>query len=217
MITIALVATKGGVSKSTLCTNLATIAAADGDGVLVIDLDPQESAAQWSVLRGGRPPEVVAGLPKQLAPMLDAARDGGADVVFIDTQGHAAQSGAAAARCADVVIVPCRTSAPDILAVADTIELLQAADAKCKAVAVLLAPGPKSKEIPEAEAALGEVHGLMVLGAHVTERKDYRDAFKAGEGVVEMNPGSVAAGEMRGLWGEIKSYIKVLEKRKAHV
>jgi cellulose biosynthesis protein BcsQ len=52
MKTIALYNLKGGVGKTTVAVNLACLAAADGAGVLLWDLDPQ-GAAGWS-LRAGR-------------------------------------------------------------------------------------------------------------------------------------------------------------------
>ena len=43
--------TKGGSGKTTVATNLAVIAAADGRDVLLVDADDQETAADFSVLR----------------------------------------------------------------------------------------------------------------------------------------------------------------------
>jgi chromosome partitioning protein len=48
MQTLALVCQKGGAGKTTLAIHLAAEAAAHGLRVLLLDLDPQASAARWA-------------------------------------------------------------------------------------------------------------------------------------------------------------------------
>lgn len=210
MLVVALVASKGGVGKSTDAVNLATIATASGSSV-IIDLDPQESAVAWSTIRGDREPKAVAGLPDTLPRMLEVARAGAADFVFIDTQGHADRPGVIAARHADLVLVPCRTSAVDVLAMRDTVALLRHADALDKAVAILFAPSARSREVAEAEAALHAL-GLPALHPPVVDRKEYRDAFRDGLAVTESAPRGPAAEEMRALWQAILARAKKVTK-----
>jgi chromosome partitioning protein len=65
MLCIAVVNSKGGVGKTTLCAALAVRAAKDGKRVVLVDLDPQQSLAEWFNLRGGAGssnPEIMAGL-----------------------------------------------------------------------------------------------------------------------------------------------------------
>jgi hypothetical protein len=53
MQVIAIVSQKGGVGKSTLAVHLAAEVAAQGQRVLVLDLDPQGSAMEWASRRSG--------------------------------------------------------------------------------------------------------------------------------------------------------------------
>ena len=73
MQTIAIIAQKGGVGKTTLALHLA-VEAAGADTVAVIDLDPQASASGWSDSREGEEPAVVACPATRLNVTLEAAR-----------------------------------------------------------------------------------------------------------------------------------------------
>ena len=50
MKTVSVIAQKGGAGKTTLSLSLACAAAAEGLSAVVIDLDPQASAAIWSAV-----------------------------------------------------------------------------------------------------------------------------------------------------------------------
>ncbi len=81
---------------------------------LVIDADPQASASQWSAWREGAPPEVIDSPPPLLARKIEQAQQMGAGLIVIDTPPHADGAASAAARLADLVLVPCRPSALDL-------------------------------------------------------------------------------------------------------
>jgi Mrp family chromosome partitioning ATPase len=59
MVTVAVIAQKGGVGKTTLALHLAVEAAKAGPAIIV-DIDPQSSAAQWADNRMAKEPTVVA-------------------------------------------------------------------------------------------------------------------------------------------------------------
>src|SRR6266545_2971083 len=85
----SIVSQKGGSGKTTLALHLA-IAAAKGRKVLVIDLDPQQSAERWHAIRqrttGSKDdPSIAAGPYQKLPDMLRTARKLGAELVLIDT------------------------------------------------------------------------------------------------------------------------------------
>ncbi len=47
MKTLALLAQKGGTGKTTLAVHLSVISALEGNNTVLVDLDPQRSAADW--------------------------------------------------------------------------------------------------------------------------------------------------------------------------
>ena len=113
MLTIAIVSQKGGVGKTSLALNLAVAAELAGHAALIVDLDPQASAAAWSDSREARAPVVVSAQAARLAEVLTTAREHGAVLCLIDTAPHAEAPALAAARAADLVLVPCRASILD--------------------------------------------------------------------------------------------------------
>jgi chromosome partitioning protein len=80
--TIALIAQKGGVGKTTLSINLAV---ASGLRAAVFDLDQQESAAIWADRRQSDNPHVEFLTERRLADGLQAAERGGFELAIIDT------------------------------------------------------------------------------------------------------------------------------------
>src|SRR5664279_5617787 len=74
MQVIALISQKGGVGKSTLAVHLATEANAQGQRVLLLDLDPQGSAMEWANRRGDRPPDVSGANPASVAKEIERAK-----------------------------------------------------------------------------------------------------------------------------------------------
>ena len=63
MRTIALISQKGGAGKTTLAITLAVTAERAGLTSVLVDLDPQASAAQWSDLRQAKTPVVTCTPP----------------------------------------------------------------------------------------------------------------------------------------------------------
>jgi len=75
---------KGGATKTTASLMLAGVASYLGLGVLVIDTDPQGSAALWRSRRGKDDIAVQTGRPDQLEGFLARAQHGDFDLVLID-------------------------------------------------------------------------------------------------------------------------------------
>ena len=85
MKTIVIVSQKGGTGKTTLAVHLAVAAERAGKAAVMIDIDPQASAAAWRDLREAEGPAVRIVQPARLAVTLKAAAEAGAELAFIDT------------------------------------------------------------------------------------------------------------------------------------
>ena len=111
---IALVCQKGGTGKTTLALSLATVALAAGRQVVVVDLDPQASACEWSDLRGEETPAVIDAQPARMEAVVERAREHGVELLLIDTAGRTEQAALAGARVADLVLIPLQPSVVDL-------------------------------------------------------------------------------------------------------
>ena len=106
----SIVSQKGGSGKTTLALHLA-IAAARHRKVLVIDLDPQQSAERWHAIRqrttGSKDdPSIAAGPYQKLPDMLKTARKLGAELVLIDTPPKLDKAIVPSLKEATMVLVP---------------------------------------------------------------------------------------------------------------
>ena len=124
METIALISQKGGVGKTTLAIHLATAFETAGRQTLLVDLDPQTSAAEWKDARQAERPYVMAVPPSRLGKTLEAAKEHEAELVVLDTAPHSEGTALDAARAADLILVPCQPSIMDLRAMRKTADLL---------------------------------------------------------------------------------------------
>ena len=198
MRTISIVSQKGGAGKTTLAIHLATMAAANGHTPILIDLDPQASAAAWSDWRAGESPEVLTAPHTRLIETLSKAQQLGADIAIIDTPPHADAAAVQAVKAADLVLIPCRPQAFDLHAMKTTADLTNLTQ---KPVFVVF-----NGNEPQATAALAQaIEVVRSMGLHVapfelSKRAIYGHATGAGKAVMELEPIGKAAREVEDLW-----------------
>ena len=164
---LAIVSRKGGAGKTTLAINLAVAATVGGRRVSILDTDPQASALAWSDCRHDPWPRVSPCPAHRIARALQDAAAEGIGLAIVDTAPHAEGAARAAARAADLVVVPCRLALFDLHAVA------AALDIAVPAAVVLNAVPARGQTAAEARAVLG---GVDVL----PERLGQRAALRAG-------------------------------------
>lgn len=123
MLTISLIAQKGGVGKTSVAKCLAVAFERSGVSTAILDMDPQASATLWAKRREAELPEVIPTVLPLLGDTLKAAQ-ASVDLVLIDTPPKNADVAIAAARTSDLVIVPCRAQIDDIETLSATKQIL---------------------------------------------------------------------------------------------
>jgi chromosome partitioning protein len=197
MKTIAIISQKGGAGKTTIALNLAVAAERSGWQSAVIDIDPQASAKCWHDLRRSDSPVVVSIQASRLPAVIEAAKENGAALVIIDTSPHSESSALAAARAADLVLIPCRPSLLDLKAITTTIDL--ASLAKTPALAVLNTVPGKGGLRADAELVL-KGYGLDLAPATLGQRVAFVHSLTVGQSVLEYEPDGKAAEEIEALF-----------------
>ena len=203
MLTVAMISQKGGTGKTTLSLNLAVAAELDGRVAVVVDLDPQASATAWHDHREGDAPVVVSAQAARLAEVLATSKDHGAKMALIDTAPHSEASALAAARLADMVLIPSRPGIFDLRAIAASADI--AALAKTPACAVLNAVPSRGALADEAQDAIRS-YGLPVAPVRVGHRVAFVHSATHGQAAVEFERDGKAAEEIFGLYRWIGVY-----------
>jgi chromosome partitioning protein len=206
MKTIVIVSQKGGTGKTTLAVHLAVAAERAGLTTVIIDLDPQASAASWKDLRKDEAPDVAAVPPARLAQALKAAADAGADLAVIDTPARSENTALDAVRAADLALIPCRPGYFDTAAMSFTSNLLKLAGTPGFVVF--------SQVPPRADGFLGDVsealgsYGLTVAPVSVHMRAAYSNAIPGGMAAQEYEPRGKAAQEASDLYTWLASTLE---------
>jgi chromosome partitioning protein len=200
--TIAILSQKGGTGKTTLALHLAVAAEKNGDLAAVIDLDPQASAAGWKDTREAETPTVVAAPPTRLPQLLNAAKQGGAQLILIDTAPHSGDASLAAAELADMILIPCRAAILDLRAIATTARIAKLAEKPT--FVILNAVPPSATHIPNDAGQAVEVHGLKTAPINLHQRAAYAHALTLGQTAQEYEPNSKAAEEIAHLYRWLK-------------
>jgi chromosome partitioning protein len=195
---------KGGTGKTTLAANIAATLA-PVQRVALLDIDPQRTLSRWHALRMARStPAPALGFSEvagwRLAAELDRLRRSH-DLVVIDSPPQVDTDAKLAVRGADIVLVPVQPSPPDVWAAEATLKL--AAD-QGRTARLVLNRVPAASRLRDAVRADITAHGLRALRSELGNRTGFALAFAKGLGVIEAEPRSPAADEMRALIAELQ-------------
>lgn len=193
-------AEKGGVGKSTLCTNLAVHLARNGVDVVVLDTDAQGTCTNFTSRRGESGISPPIHCIQRTGDVSATLRDLAAryQVVLVDAGGRDSRELRTAMAVAQLVLIPTRASQADLETmpkVNEIVGLARALNPTMEAYAVI-SMGPTNPVIREAQSAqelLAEFDQLKLATTVVRDRKIFRDALLSGKGVVEMDNGQAKA------------------------
>lgn len=214
MIT-ALVAQKGGSSKSTLAVSIAWELMSRGAKVLLVDTDPQRTVMDVGSMaaENRRSAPTIVSMGKELYRRDQLPRLAESfDHVIIDTPGRSGDIQNAALMVADTALIPVGQSAAEMWAVSSTLEVVtKARELKEMHGQLLRAALVITRKMPR--TALGKAlretlreSGVPTFAAETTTRVSWQECLGAGMGVAQYAPRDPAAKELRALVDELLTF-----------
>jgi chromosome partitioning protein len=206
MKVISIISQKGEAGKTTLALHLAVAFEHRNKPCAIIDLDPQASATNWKDYREKNDPVVVSAQASRLNHILSTAKSAGAKICILDTAPHSESSSLAAARMADIILIPCRPAILDLRAISNTIDLARIAN---KSVFVVLNAVPARGSLAlEAKKAI-EGYGVDVSPIHIVQRSSFIHSLTLGLTAQEYEPKGKGAEEINQLYKWINKKLDI--------
>ena len=215
MFTISIIIQKGGTGKSVLTRCLAVAFERSGTPAAVLDMDAQGSVSTWGKRRKAERPEIIPTIVPLLDDALEAARKS-VEVVIIDTPGKSADLSIAAARVADLIIVPCRPQIDDIDTLPATKQIFNVVAPNTPAF-VLLSDVPTNPErITEATEAISghETAPFPVCPHTFGHRVAFGDSSVSGLTPQEYEPRGDAAKEIEIVHKYVSNVVRNIRSEK---
>jgi chromosome partitioning protein len=191
MKTIAVVSRKGGVGKSTLALNLATVT----KKAVILDTDPQASCADWGDRRDKKDPPIVT-VPA--GRVRAAIQKQAVNWCFIDTQPSAEASLIEVAQSSDLCIIVLRPGQMELDALGATFAAIRLSSTKA-----VLCINQAHPQASHSDLIVGlEEH--YPVGPIIRSRADFPASVAEGMGVNEWNSTGKAAKEIKDFWNWLR-------------
>ena len=202
---LAVVASKGGVMKSTLATALAVRAVKDGWRVALLDADPQESLTMWWGRRGEPNNPQVFSMEDVAADVAQLTGEGW-DWIIIDGPPSNFDRIGPIVKVSDFCLIPARVSAFDLDAVSTVVD-------QCKKLGkpfafVLTQVDPRWAKFTESAAK-----ALKTRGAVLAEQIRFRLAYASAPTIGKTGPESADARQAAEARAEIEALWLAINKR----
>jgi len=192
---------KGGVGKTTLAVNLATLRARGGREILLVDADKQASANLWAGIRleAGLRPRIpcIQKLGKTVGPEVRDLASKYQDVI-IDAGGRDSAELRSALTVARLAVFPLRASLFDAATLENLDTLVETAQAfNPELVAGVLinlgSPHPQVREVDEAKELVETYAHLQLFRTVVRDRIVFRKSVRDGLTASEFTPRDASA------------------------
>jgi chromosome partitioning protein len=214
---ITLAHQKGGVGKSTLATNLRGYFAGGGYKAALVDIDPQGSLSKLVrtfAAQAGREPEHVIerGSYKDYGELLTLLKP--YDIAIIDTPPYLSKELEDVFAITNMVLVPCKASPLDFLAIGDTLDLIRRTKANRKELvaAVVLTMTITGTDFTTSIRRELEKTEFPVLNTEIGNRVAYMRSL--------LRSNTVLGDENRKAWNEVESLgkeiISLLQQNHGH-
>jgi chromosome partitioning protein len=186
---------KGGSGKTTVATNLAVMCAAEGQDVLLIDADDQETTSDFTILRN----ETQQGKPSYTCIKLTGAAvrtetirlSDKYETIIIDSGGRDTASQRAALAAADILLVPFVPRSFDVWTlekVGNLVGEIRTINPDLKAYTFINRADPNGQDNDAAADVLKETDALTFINTNLGMRKAFGNAASSGLAVTELKP-----------------------------
>src|SRR5262245_25324630 len=199
MRVLAFASQKSGAGKTTLAGHIAVQAQRAGTKpVVLVDLDPDASLADWFALReeDDDPLPVARASIKDLPTILQQLRAAGAALVVLDTPPTMHHAIDESIMAADLVAIPTRPCAHDLAAACATVEAIQGHGKPF--VFVVNGVEPEGELMPEVVMALAQ-HGSIAT-VSISRSVAMLETMMDGRTVMELPDSPAPASEVARLW-----------------
>lgn len=204
---------KGGVGKSTVALNLAVELSKEFN-VGVVDLDHQRSMTIFQSIREGRGLEKLEVIVVQDDNELMHVMNNFDGILIIDSGGFDSDLNRIAMLGSDMIITPVSNSLIELYGLEKfklIIEELQEIQSDLKAHILLNNISPTAITLVEdlKNFLTSDNENFQVIQGIMRQRIDYRKSFEYGQSVVEMDPESKAANEIRTIVANVKAELGI--------
>lgn len=210
MPVLAVLNQKGGVGKTTICTNLAAAFSLAGDRTLYIDADQQGSALDWSAARQIPPLFTVVGIPKNTIHRDITALAEPYQWTLIDGPPRVYDVAKSAIAAADMILIPVQPSPYDVWAAKEIVDLINEVSILKPQLKASFTINRKivntaiGRDVTDALAA----YHLPVLRTAICQRVAFAESAQQGMAVLETDPHGQAAQEVNALCAEIREQFR---------